>query len=116
VGVTVRSVTAAQLTVFVAINIAIGLAAPTHADVDSDFNEQSFSYRIDSPRDYNPYLRSSRLPTANGRCHLSTRVTLTLIVPRDTKVLLSHGLGVSTVEGDVGLGLRRTYQDDVLAR
>jgi hypothetical protein len=35
---------------------AIGLAAPAHADVDSDFNEQIFSYGIYAPRDYQPYL------------------------------------------------------------
>jgi hypothetical protein len=47
---------AARLGPVAAMAVAIGLAAPAHADVDSDFNEQIFSYGLYGPRDYNPYL------------------------------------------------------------
>ncbi|MGC2654373.1 MAG: DUF732 domain-containing protein [Mycobacterium sp.] len=39
-----------------AIATAIGLAAPAHADPDTDFDHQLNTYGIYGPHDYNPYL------------------------------------------------------------
>ncbi|MGH3551205.1 MAG: DUF732 domain-containing protein [Mycobacterium sp.] len=47
---------ATRLVPVVAIAIAIGLAAPAHADDDADFNNQVHSYGIYGPFDYNAYL------------------------------------------------------------
>jgi hypothetical protein len=40
----------------VAIATAIGLAAPVHADPDSDFDRAIGRYGIYGPHDYNPWL------------------------------------------------------------
>ncbi len=48
---------AARLASGVAIGIALGLAAPAHADdPDVDFNLQIQSFGIYGPRDFTPYL------------------------------------------------------------
>ena len=36
--------------------MAIALAAPAHADVDTDFSDQLHTYGIYGPRDYNAWL------------------------------------------------------------
>ncbi|BBZ11610.1 hypothetical protein MBRA_18050 [Mycobacterium branderi] len=46
----------ARLAPVAAIAVAIGLAAPAHADPDTDFNYQINGYGIYGPHDYNPYI------------------------------------------------------------
>lgn len=53
---TIPIMKAAKLAPVAAVAIAIGLAAPAHADVDTDFNNQINTYGIYGPHDYNPYL------------------------------------------------------------
>ena len=48
---------------------AVALAAPAHADVDTDFADQLHSYGIYGPRDYNAWLGKitcNRLGNGNG--------------------------------------------------
>jgi hypothetical protein len=46
-----------QLTAVAAMTAAaVRLAAPTHADVDTDFADQLHGYGIYGPRDYNAWL------------------------------------------------------------
>ncbi|MGH3958238.1 DUF732 domain-containing protein [Mycobacterium sp.] len=47
---------AAKLVPIAAIAVAVGLAAPAYADVDTDFDNQINTYGIYGPHDYNPYL------------------------------------------------------------
>jgi hypothetical protein len=44
------------VTGFAAIAVAIGLAVPAHADIDTDFDQQLNSFGIYGSHDYNPYL------------------------------------------------------------
>jgi hypothetical protein len=44
------------VTGFAAIAVAIGLAVPAHADIDTDFDHQLNSFGIYGSHDYNPYL------------------------------------------------------------
>jgi Protein of unknown function (DUF732) len=77
----------------VAIATAIGLASPSYADPDTDFNNQVHGYGIYGPFDYNPYLAKiacRRLgdgvdPDAAASAHFISRN-----LPRDSTQVQSY--------------------------
>jgi hypothetical protein len=55
-GDTIQPMNVAWLAPTLAVAVAVGLAAPAHADPDTDFDNQVRHYGIYGPHDYNPYL------------------------------------------------------------
>lgn len=53
---TIRPMKVARLAPILAVAVAVGLAAPAHADPDTDFDNQIQHFGIYGPHDYNPYL------------------------------------------------------------